>query len=291
MTYSQLASEVINKLQTIYNEREARAIQRYLFRGLLDWSSSDWLLFNQNDVDNEFVDQVRNSIPDLLKYKPVQYVLGKVWFNDMEFIVSPDVLIPRPETELMVKLISENVKKNTHIKVLDIGTGSGAIAISLAYLLPKAEVSAVDISTKALAIAQQNAEIHHQMISFHELDILEFDHSYIGITNNEITRGKFDLIVSNPPYVKDSELLAMENNVLEHEPHLALFVSDNDPLIFYRSIINFAKEHLSSSGSLWLEINETESDNLISLLEKYKYQNIKLILDLNDKPRFINASK
>lgn len=291
MTYAQLALEVINKLQTIYIEREARAIQRYLFRGLLDWSSSDWLLFNQNNADNEFIDQVRNCIPELLKYKPVQYVLGKVWFNDLEFIVSPDVLIPRPETELMVKLISENVKKDAKIKVLDIGTGSGAIAISIANLLPQAEVSAVDISDKALAIAQQNAEIHHKAISFHELDILEFDHSDIGITNNEITMGKYDLIVSNPPYVKDSEHLAMENNVLEHEPHLALFVNDNDPLIFYRSIINFAKEHLRTSGSLWLEINESESDNLISLLEKYKYQNIKLILDLNDKPRFINAIK
>lgn len=289
MTNGQLASFVINKLEHIYGLREARAIQRYLFSFLLDRSTADWLMIRDEKADEELEGIILSLLPELMANKPVQYVLGKSWFCDFEFKVTPDVLIPRPETEELVLMISQELKNSQPISILDIGTGSGIIAIALAKLIPGSEVAALDISPSALDVAKINAAHHNVEIDFIECDILSYDN---GMQVPDIFQGReFNLIVSNPPYVKRSEALFMHENVLRFEPHNALFVRDEDPLIFYRSIVRFAELHLANNGYLYMEINENEGSNMINLLEIHGYSNISLLSDLNGKPRFIKGIK
>lgn len=293
MTYEQLAANIRKELTPIYGEDEARAIQRYLFKGIKNMSSAEWLMQYNEEAATDFVDKIITFIPFLKDHNPVQYLLGKVWFIDLEFEVSPDVLIPRPETEALVRMI---VNEYDHLKcyrIIDIGTGSGAIAVSLAKLLSESQVTAIDISNAALDIAARNAKRHNVIINFLKKDILAYNSSDLEpiTTEKKNLENKFDIIVSNPPYVKESEKNSMLENVTEYEPHLALFVSDKDPLIFYRSIINYAVDHLEVGGTLWFEINESEDQNLVQLLYKNGYVNVMTFHDFNDKPRYIKASK
>lgn len=280
MTYDELSTLLISNLEPIYGERESRAIQRYLFTSLEGIDTGKWLLKRYEQVDNELVLKVKSFLPKLLDHVPVQYLVGKAFSNDLEFVVTPEVLIPRPETEQLVTLIIENISKNKTCSILDIGTGSGIIAISLAKFLPYSQVTAMDVSIKALEIAALNARNNKVNIELLKDDILN---------PKEKFGDKFDIIVSNPPYVKDSEAEQMHQNVLKHEPHLALFVRDNEPLVFYNAIIDFARENLNNQGILWFEINENEGDNMKRLLVEKGFQSVEVIDDFNSRPRFTKA--
>lgn len=226
----------------------------------------------QRTLVDKIVDRLKN-------HEPIQYIFGYTEFYGLQFDVNKNVLIPRPETEELVEIIVANCKKS-HSAILDIGTGSGCIAISLKANINNASVSAWDVSEEALLTAKENALKNKQDITFSHIDVLQ------EIPKNQ----KFDIIVSNPPYVLESEKLQMENNVLEHEPHLALFVDDNNPLLFYNRIADIARKLLNKDGLLYFEINSMKGQETVDMLKNKGYQNIELIKDLSGKDRITKAS-
>ncbi len=213
---------------------------------------------------------------------PLQYVLSETEFMGLKFFLNKEVLIPRPETEELVQwVLNDYVDSEQPLRILDIGTGSGCIAISLAKGLIKSQVTAVDVSAEALAIAIRNARNNDLSIQFEVMDILE---------NEDFPIRKYDIIVSNPPYVKLSEKSLMHQNVLNHEPHLALFVPDSSPLKFYKAIIQFSKKSLVENGKLYLEINETEGEGIKALLEENSFKNVEIRKDIFGKIRMAKGS-
>ena len=244
------------------------------------------------------------AVKELLKNKPVQYIIGETEFCGMRFFVNEDVLIPRPETEEMVKSLELKVKgylyspsfrpdierremvaekSPANISILDIGTGSGCIAISLAKLMPDSDITAVDISKKALEVAKKNAENNEVNVHFVLDDIL-------NPQNPELIDNQYNIIVSNPPYVCESEKSEMRANVLDYEPSTALFVSDNDPLIFYRKILEFAQKTLKPDGEVWFEINEKFGKEMKDLCLEKGFKNIEIIKDFRERDRILMAS-
>jgi len=222
------------------------------------------------------------ALSQLKQERPIQYILGKAHFCELEFRVDENVLIPRPETEELVYWILEEqprLESQKGIKILDIGTGSGCIAISLAKNMPNAKVYALDISQKALKIAERNALDNNVDIVFLEADILSFE----GL------KDKFDVIVSNPPYVRELEKMQMKINVVGHEPGLALFVSDQDPLVFYKKITLFALSHLKKGGVLFFEINQYLGEEMKHLLERENFSEIELRKDLYGNDRMLKG--
>tara|TARA_R110001606_G_scaffold40773_4_gene110874 strand:- start:259 stop:1122 length:864 start_codon:yes stop_codon:yes gene_type:complete len=233
-------------------------------------------------VSKENEDPLFFALSQLKQERPIQHILGKAHFCELEFRVDENVLIPRPETEELVYWIINEVQKGDpreEVKILDIGTGSGCIAISLAKNLPNAKVYALDISKKALQIAGENAIDNGVDIFFLEADILSL----------EGFKDKFDVIVSNPPYVRELEKLEMKNNVVEHEPGLALFVSDGDPLIFYKKITRFALSHLKKGGVLFFEINQYLGEEMKQLLEAENFSEIELRKDMFGNDRMLKG--
>ena len=226
------------------------------------------------------------AVKELLKNKPVQYIIGETEFCGMRFFVNENVLIPRPETEEMVNMIVSRRDKACFVRtgcdVLDIGTGSGCIAISLAKLLKDSAVTAVDVSEKALEVAKKNAEANEVNVNFIKDDIL-------NPQNRDLLNGQFDIIVSNPPYVCESEKSEMRANVLDYEPSTALFVSDNDPLVFYRKILEFAQKALKPNGEVWFEINEKFGNEMQDLCFDMGFNNIEIIKDFRDRDRILRA--
>jgi len=222
----------------------------------------------------------------LIQGIPLQYILGETEFYDLIVKVNPSVLIPRPETEELVDwalITSRIINGETEIlKLLDIGTGSGCIAISIKKYIPLADITAIDISEAALNIARQNADLNQVEINFIQDDIFK-------PTNLELINSKYDLILSNPPYVTEAEKDQMLDNVLNHEPDIALFVPDNDPLVFYRAITDFALVHLKINGFLFLEINEKFGQETLNLLKKKGFKEIELRQDMGGKDRMIKA--
>ena len=225
--------------------------------------------------------QIWNEILDKLKLEiPIQYILGITHFYGSEFNVNENVLIPRPETEELVEWIissAVNMPKFKNLKILDIGTGSGCIAISLVKNIPNAEVFAIDISDNALATAKENADLNKVTVAFIQRNILE----------TKDLEQQFDIIVSNPPYVRNLEKAEIKRNVLENEPHLALFVEDNDALIFYRKIAELATKNLSAEGKLFFEINQYLGKETVELLEKMQFKNSELRKDIYGNDRMI----
>ncbi|MFV8334578.1 peptide chain release factor N(5)-glutamine methyltransferase [Flavobacterium sp. RSP29] len=226
---------------------------------------------------------VWNSILEQLKQEiPIQYLLGKTSFYGLDFEVNENVLIPRPETEELVEWILSNnliIQKSKNLKILDIGTGSGCIAVSLAKNLPNATVFAIDVSEKALATAKKNAENNSVNVTFINQNILE----------TEDLRQQFDIIVSNPPYVRNLEKEEIKKNVLDNEPHLALFVEDNDALIFYKKIAELAQKNLSKNGQLYFEINQYLGKEMVDLLEKMNFVTIELRKDIYGNDRMLSC--
>jgi release factor glutamine methyltransferase len=224
------------------------------------------------------------AVKDLLKNKPIQYIIGETEFCDLKFKVNENVLIPRPETsEMIYKIVNrQRTTDNRQLSILDIGTGSGCIAISLAKQIPNSKVYALDISEKALEVAKENAINNDAEVTFIHDDILSL--------KNKIET-KFDIIVSNPPYVRELEKAEMRDNVLNWEPHNALFVSDNDPLIFYRNILEFAKSHLKENGEIWFEINEYLGKEMTDLCKGYGFSDIEIFKDFRGKERIVKVNK
>ena len=273
-------------MSALFQDEEARAIADRLFEHYFLLSPIQRVLAASNPAPIDHTAQLKIAVSKVLKHVPLQYVLGKAWFMDMEFDVNDSVLIPRPETEEMVSLILKSISEIDSLRnfeIIDIGTGSGCIAISLKKHLPHSSVSAVDISKEALTVAKRNAFKNEVKVNFMNVDILDSTQWHIFPECN--------LIVSNPPYVTDSEKLMMKPNVINNEPHTALFVPDDDPLLFYRSIMMFAKTKLIPGGTLWLEINEAFGPDVVSLFENEMFKEPILLKDMFGKHRFVKVIK
>lgn len=267
---------------TVYDERERGAITFLLLEYILGIQKSDILANKEIAVSHLKREQLDEAIDRINQGEPVQYITGKTQFLNLTFKVNPSVLIPRPETEELVDIIIKENKGRKGLRIMDMGTGSGCIAVSLAYNLPEAEVLAVDISKSALYVAAENASINQAKVTFVNDDILN-----LAETNST----KLDVIVSNPPYVRYSEKKEMQKNVLEYEPKLALFVDDHEALIYYEKIALFSARHLEDGGLLYLEINEMLGKETAALVGSFGFNNIEIKNDLFGKPRFIRCSK
>ena len=270
----------VEALLPFYDEMEAESFFYLILENKHQLRRIDLAL----DVDKEFSEDdisIWNVILEKLKTQiPIQYILGTTHFYSSEFIVDENVLIPRSETEELVDWIvklNSKLSKKKDLKILDIGTGSGCIAISLAKNILNSAVFAVDVSEKALAVAQKNASLNNVSVTFLHKDILETNH----------LDQKFDIIVSNPPYVRNIEKAEIKPNVLDNEPHLALFVSDNDPLIFYKKIAELAAANLNPNGQLFFEINQYLGKETQYLLESLGLKNIELRKDIYGNDRMI----
>lgn len=224
------------------------------------------------------------ALDDLKNEKPIQYILGKTEFFGLQFKVNNHVLIPRPETEELVDWILQNANIESELRILDVGTGSGCIAISLAKHLVNSKIIALDISSEALELAKENANINNVDVKFVQANILDKN---INFTRDK----KFDIIVSNPPYVKMKDKDQIKPNVLNYEPHLALFVEDKDPLKFFRSISKFAIANLNKEGLLFFEINEYLGNKVKKLLKDQEFRNIELRKDIFGKDRMTKATR
>ncbi len=267
------------KLLDLYSENEADSLLFMLFSDFVNLSKSDVVLNPGKIVSEQELLKIEFAVKDLLNNKPIQYILGKAEFYDMTFEVSPDVLIPRPETEELVDLILKENTVSSEIAILDVGTGSGCIAISLKKYLQNSAVTAIDISPGALDVAGKNAQLNNVIINFRQIDFLD--------NNQRKKLPEFDIIVSNPPYVRRSEKKQMKRNVLDYEPDAALFVDDEDPLRFYVAIAEFAKEHLKMNGKIYCEINQYLGDKTTKAFTDRGFEKVNIIEDINGNERFL----
>lgn len=232
-----------------------------------------------NDDHNIDVEQLNSQIKRLNNHEPVQQVVGFTYFNNLKFYVNQHVLIPRPETAEILKPIIENAQKNI-VKIMDVGTGSGCIPVSLAKALPKATIYALDISKEALEVAKKNAALHHIKIHFIAADFLSFDPE---------KPLELDVLISNPPYIRELEKQEMDTNVLDFEPHLALFVPNENPLLFYKALAVFGQKHLKKGGQFWVEINSYLGQETLEVFKEHQYKELRLVKDIFDKDRFITG--
>jgi release factor glutamine methyltransferase len=280
VAYQQLLSQLIG----LYDESEAENISNMVIEYITLHSKMQRVINKEQALSDLQASQLSVITNQLLLHKPIQYVLNEAWFAGMKLYVDENVLIPRPETEELVQWILDEVQsKDADTKtVLDIGTGSGCIPIAVKKKLPKLNVRAVDVSEAALNVAIKNAMLQAVQVYFIRMDFLQKD------SWNQF--GKFDIIVSNPPYVKQSESLDMHKNVLDHEPHLALFVPDNDALLFYRNIAGFSTTHLADNGAVFLEINETLGNEVAALFNQEGFAT-EIRKDMQGKDRMIKAVK
>ena len=273
------------ELDELYPEGELRMFTQMLFEAYMGWSTAQLLLHRDDTINQSDLLKFHWAVEELKQYRPIQHIIGYTDFCDCRIAVSPDVLIPRPETEEIVlratELLNDSGANVQEGNFLDLCTGSGCIAIALAKQFPKAKVYAVDISTKALDLAQKNAERNHVAVEFVQSDILQ--------ETIALPCPTFDLIISNPPYIQEKERCNMERNVLEYEPSLALFVPDKDPLKFYRAIGLYALQHLTYKGLLILEINEHLGSATCQLLQSIGFVT-QLLQDFRGKDRSIIAT-
>ena len=274
MTYRQLWQRLV----PVYGEGEAQAIARLIYEVRYGLTLSDLLIGRDSSVTQDELEQIAIRLE---RQEPVQYILGQADFCGRTFMVNKHVLIPRPETaELCQWIIATDATS-----ILDIGTGSGCIAITLAAEMPEAEVTAWDISEEALQVAEENAKRTDVHVKFEQVDILHLPSSILHLTST------FDLIVSNPPYICNKERETMETNVLEHEPHTALFVPNDDPLLFYRAIAQYGQTALKEGGWLYFEINPLYAEVLRKMLSKMSYHDIEIKEDQYGKQRMIRAQR
>lgn len=282
-TFEVLKERFISELNEVYEKNECKNIfhlcVEYVFRPLpYNYLLPVDIVLNDSQICllENFLDQLKQSIP-------VQYVLGETEFYGLPFIVNKDVLIPRQETEILVDTILKSVKKNTKLSILDLGTGSGCIPVTLKKHLPDSEITAIDTSLSALRLAKLNARLNNVDIQFLNDCILT---DCPGLQN-----ALFDIIISNPPYVLNKEKKLMHKNVLEWEPELALFVEDDNPLLFYKHVKTICERNLKKGGMLMLEINEAFGKETAALFENSAFENVQIIRDLEGKDRFIKAVK
>ena len=276
-------------LKKLYPTSEIDTFLFLLLEEYLNFKRIDIVLKSNFEISPEDLILLRSSTKLLEQEIPIQYILGKTEFYGFPFILNEHVLIPRPETEELISSIIENVLKTRsfhtnanekQLKILDIGTGSGCIQISLKKSLPFAEITAIDVSNEALTIAKKNAVLNKVDINLTQQDIL----------NTTSLNQLYDVIVSNPPYVRESEKKEIKNNVLNNEPHMALFVEDNNPLVFYNKIAELAKNHLSENGTLFFEINQYLGKETVELIKLKGFNKIQLKKDIFGRDRIIIAS-
>jgi len=276
----QLSLFLKKKIGTGYDVDETNALIQIVFEhfGL---NYPDTFSNPEKPCDPEIIPQINEIVNEIAKNKPIQYILGYTIFYGLKLYVDKSVLIPRPETEYMVEMAIKNVRKGP-LTVLDIGTGSGCIAIAISKHLPASTVIAVDRYPEALAVARKNAEMNETGITFSELDFLN--------NPEEKLPQYFDLIISNPPYVTHSDKKVMKPNVLGYEPPEALFVNDSDPLMFYRAIADYACEHLNKPGDIWLEINEKLGQETQDIFIEKGFASCDILKDLHGKDRIIHIN-
>ena len=273
MKLASFKKEFLKSITPLYNKDEASSLYYMLCEEVLSIPKSKLIIAEDMDLTIEKTNQLYNCLERLKKHEPIQYVLGKTKFCNLNFSVNESVLIPRPETEELVNIILKNELGNK--TVLDIGSGSGCIAVSLAKHSPKAKVTALDICKDAIELSQRNAKENDVNLEFINADILNYK-----------SDKKYDSIVSNPPYVIELEKKHMSKNVLDYEPELALFVKNDDPLQFYKAILDFAKNSLNKNGEIYFEINESYKDKITELVNNYGYSNVDCKLDVFGKYRF-----
>ena len=290
MTYN----EMWRKLAQEYDEGEAKAIARLAYEARFGLTLTDLCLGKDTQLSADDQAQAAEMCNRLLLHEPVQYVLGQAEFCGRTFHVAPGVLIPRPETEELCQWIITEIRDERievrDFSILDIGTGSGCIAVTLAAELPQAEVTAWDISAEALHVARENACSNDVQVTFLQVDVLTLQPSPSTADHTPLT-SQWDLIVSNPPYICNKERATMEANVLEHEPHTALFVPDDDPLLFYRTIAQYGQEALKPGGWLYFEINPLYATSLTTLLSRMSFRDIETRNDQYGKQRMIRARR
>jgi release factor glutamine methyltransferase len=270
----------IQELQELYNTNEVLSFFHLLLTSIVGLSRIDLALNPKISLNNEQKKSFDNALEQLKQEQPIQYIIGKTAFYGLDFKVNKHTLIPRPETEELVTWVLENTTKNQKNTIIDIGTGSGCIAVALAKNLEKARVTALDFSEDALQIAKENAKLNDVSIDFIQQDILKLD----------ALDKTYTIIVSNPPYVKEDEKPMMAKNVLVYEPNSALFVSNENPLLFYSKIADLAKEKLSKNGLLFFEINQYLAQETIAMLKDKGFKNVELKKDIFANDRMLKAS-
>ena len=279
MQIRQYKTIFLKELSSLYDEKEVESFFYLTLEQFHHIKRIDLALNPEMEMNSQQLLRWENAVIELQKQKPIQYILGETEFYGLPFLVNENTLIPRPETEELVDLVIVEGQKSKVESVLDIGTGSGCIAISLAKNLTNAQVFAIDVSEKALAIAQENADLNKVEVHFIQKNILETDD----------LEQQFDVIVSNPPYVRMLEKNEIKTNVLDYEPHLALFVDDNDALLFYRKIAQLALKNLSKNGKLYFEINQYLGKETVKLLDDLGFKNVNLIKDIYGNDRMISC--
>jgi release factor glutamine methyltransferase len=280
-TIKEIRLYLAKELKDIYKESEINAVANIIIKTVIGVTRLHQLYMPEHQISNQQAEKIFDICKDLKTGKPIQYIVGETIFYDCTIRVSGATLIPRPETEELVHMI---IKENSDYtgNIIDIGTGTGCIAIALALNIPSAKITGTDISEEALAIARENAVLNNSQITLIQSDILSIKTKTIDIPG---------IIVSNPPYVRNSEKIYMNKNVLDFEPHIALFVEDTNPLKYYRAILEFAEKNLGKHGKVYFEINEAMAREMIQLFEFFEYSGIEVVKDINGKDRIIKGKK
>ncbi|MDT8418213.1 MAG: peptide chain release factor N(5)-glutamine methyltransferase [Lutibacter sp.] len=281
MLIQEFKRHFFSDLAYLYPETEIQSFFTILVEFKLHLSRIQLALEHNFELDNDDFEFLQNALLKLKNQIPIQYIVGETAFYGLMFKVDKNVLIPRPETEELVDWIIQNHKKDNSLKILDVGTGSGCIAISLAKNLPNAQVFALDISAEAINVAKKNAEFNQATVDFIQADILTIE----KLSTN------FDIIVSNPPYVRELEKDQMQQNVLSNEPHIALYVKDENPLLFYDKIAELAKKHLTENGVLYFEINQYLGAETVDLLKSRGFKHIELKKDIYGVDRMVKCER
>ncbi len=282
LTIKNLINEMTATLQPLYDPREAAAIASWYVCAKLGMERYELALRGNETLDESLMQEVRRDVERLAESCPVQYVLGETEFYGLSFTVSPAVLIPRPETEELVQMVVQRYAGSAP-RIWDVGTGSGCIAVSLAKSLKEAKVFATDISSEALTVARGNAERNGVGVTF-------ACHDMFDIENLPFAEEKFDVLVSNPPYIPASDRAAMHRNVVDYEPAQALFVPDEDKLWCYKALASLARRVLAPGGTLWVETYHDYHEEMIALFARHGFSEIRSLQDLNGRPRFLTAS-
>ena len=277
-----------HSLQEIYPAGELQALIRIIMESVCGLTTCQLLVGKDRDLSEKERSKIKEIVEGLRQQQPIQYLLGEALFHGMTLKVTPAVLIPRPETAELVDLVLQDWPAESSPHLLDVGTGSGCIAIALAKARPKAKVEAMDVSPEALEVAQENARLQAVEIRFRQADILKVVDEAISSVGIVGIVG-LDGIVSNPPYILQREKAQMERNVLAYEPHLALFVPDDDPLRFYRAIADYARITLRPGGKLYFEINPLCAEAMVEMLHDKQFKAIEIMCDFYGKTRFIRA--
>lgn len=267
------------ELFTRYSITEIESLIHYCFQEICGFNRMDMILRSEELLDEPTIERFREVTERLKDHEPIQYIFGHSEFYNLDILLSQDVLIPRPETEELVHWVIREQRENNIREVLDIGTGSGCIALALKANLPKSNVSGIDVSPAVVKMARKNADHNKLDVDFRQANIL----------NDLVGFGKYDLIVSNPPYVTRAQMGEMLPNVMNYEPHLALFIEDDDPLKFYKAIGHFCQKHLNPEGTLYLEVNEDLAGDTAFLLESFNFASTTIKKDLNGKFRMVKA--